>query len=154
MELKLWMCVSDCIIITCKINDYNDNNNNSEEFIYYANYYQGKFPTFNNKADGFEYLAPRNSFIPQNDYNMYNMIGNAWEWVNDRWGTTSYSKDIHYINPKGPLQGTEKVKKGGSFLCHSSYCNRYHTSARTQSTPDSAAMHTGFRCIKVLKEVQ
>jgi sulfatase modifying factor 1 len=37
--------------------------------------------------------------------------------------------------------------KGGSFLCHASYCNRYRVAARTSNTPDSAASNIGFRCV-------
>ena len=48
----------------------------------------------------------------------------------------------------GPSHGTDKVKKGGSFLCHKSYCYRYRIIARTGSTPDSATSNLGFRCAK------
>jgi formylglycine-generating enzyme required for sulfatase activity len=50
------------------------------------------------------------------------------------------------VNPLGPEQGESKVMKGGSFLCHKSYCNRYRVAARTSSTPDSSTSHIGFRC--------
>lgn len=46
----------------------------------------------------------------------------------------------------GPSSGTDKVKKGGSFLCHKSYCYRYRCAARSQNTPDSSASNLGFRC--------
>ena len=112
---------------------------------YRANYYQGKFPSYNSGSDGYIGLAPVDAYIPQNSYGIHNIIGNAWEWVSDWWdpygGILSGIKD-----PKGPLTGTEKIKKGGSFLCHHSYCNRYRTAARTQSTPDSAGINTGVRC--------
>lgn len=74
------------------------------------------------------------------------MIGNAWEWVQD-WHTIKHST-IPSTDPKGPITGTEKVKKGGSFLCHKSFCYRYRNIARYPSTPDSASLNIGFRCAK------
>lgn len=72
------------------------------------------------------------------------MIGNVWEWVDD-WMTLRHSSPA--VNG-GPKRGTDKVKKGGSFLCHKSYCYRYRIIARTGSTPDSATSNLGFRCAR------
>jgi formylglycine-generating enzyme required for sulfatase activity len=36
--------------------------------------------------------------------------------------------------------------RGGSYLCHDSYCNRYRVAARTANTPDSSSGNCGFRC--------
>ena len=49
-------------------------------------------------------------------------------------------------NPRGPATGTARVMRGGSYLCHVSYCNRYRVAARTANTPDSSTGHMGFRC--------
>lgn len=129
---------------------------------YRANVFQGQFPTFNTAHDGYSFMAPVDSYIPQNDYGLYNMIGNVWEWVDDWWTIEhedededeheQHSKSIrrNQINPKGPKKGTEKVKKGGSFLCHPNYCYRYRTIARFHSTPDSGSLNTGFRCAATL----
>lgn len=114
--------------------------------VHRANIFQGTFPTNNVVEDGYEYLSPVDSFGPQNDYGLYNMIGNAWEWVQD-WHTIDHSTD-DLIDPKGPKHGFEKVKKGGSFLCHRSFCYRYRTAARFRATPDSATLNAGFRCVK------
>lgn len=111
-----------------------------------ANIWQGVFPTVNNAEDGYKYLAPVDAFGPQNDFGLYNMIGNVWEWVED-WWTTSHSTD-HQVNPRGPPSGTDKVKKGGSFLCHRSFCYRYRNVARYPTTPDSATLNSGLRCAK------
>jgi sulfatase modifying factor 1 len=116
-----------------------------------ANIFQGDFPIFNTKADGYEFLAPVDAFGPQTDSGLYNMIGNAWEWVFDWWGIDhSDMLGSININPTGPQQGTEKVKKGGSFLCHKSFCYRYRNAARFKSSIDSATQNVGFRCAKSL----
>ena len=110
-----------------------------------CNIWQGIFPNKNTKADGYEATAPAISFEP-NGYGLYNASGNVWEWCDD-WFTTNHAvqKNIQE-NPKGPDNGIAKVTKGGSFLCHDSYCNRYRVSARTSTTPDTSTGHTGFRC--------
>jgi len=113
-----------------------------------ANVFQGRFPGENTVEDGYEHLGPVDAFDPQNDYGFYNLIGNVWEWVED-WFTNRHAVPTEPLkNWKGPPKGVEKVKKGGSFLCHNSYCYRYRTVARFPSTPDSATLNLGFRCAK------
>lgn len=114
--------------------------------LHRMNIFQGQFPTENIVEDGWEFTAPVDAFGPQNDYGLYNMIGNVWEWVED-WHTTEHSTE-HKIDPIGPAFGRERVKKGGSFLCHRSFCYRYRTVARFPSTPDSATQNVGFRCAR------
>lgn len=97
-----------------------------------ANIWQGTFPNHNSLKDGYEGTCPVDMF-PQNDFGLHNMAGNVWEWTEDSW-----TED----NPK------EKVKKGGSYLCHRSYCYRYRCSARSHNTEDSSAGNLGFRCAK------
>ncbi|CAK1604346.1 unnamed protein product [Parnassius mnemosyne] len=97
-----------------------------------ANIWQGTFPNYNSAKDGFIGTNPVHLFA-QNDFGLHNMAGNVWEWTADSW-----SDD----NPK------EKVKKGGSYLCHRSYCYRYRCSARSYNTDDSSAGNLGFRCAK------
>jgi len=113
-----------------------------------ANIWQGTFPKHNTEDDGYAFLGPVDAFGPQNDFGLYNMIGNAWEWVEDWYTRSRQSPTKMKKNPKGPKQGAEKLKKGGSFLCHHSYCYRYRIAARTPSTPDSATYNQGFRCAK------
>ena len=108
------------------------------------NVFQGSFPHHNTAKDGCQFLSPVGSFPAQNAYGLHDMIGNAWEWVED-WFTLDHDTR-HLTDPVGPKSGRDKVKKGGSFLCHRSYCRRYRTVARFPSTPDSATLNLGFRC--------
>lgn len=111
-----------------------------------CNIWQGKFPDFDSGADGFTNTAPVKLFKP-NGFGLYNMAGNAWEWCSD-WFAAAFHITGPRDNPTGPLEGSLKIIKGGSFLCHASYCNRYRVAARTSNTPDSASAHCGFRCVR------
>ncbi|XP_046882485.1 formylglycine-generating enzyme isoform X1 [Hypomesus transpacificus] len=111
---------------------------------HYSNLWQGDFPTHNSGEDGYIKTSPVMSF-PANGYGLYDMVGNAWEWTSDWWSVHHTADRQH--NPKGPPSGTDKVKKGGSYMCHKSYCYRYRCAARSQNTPDSSASNLGFRCV-------
>ncbi|KAJ8688420.1 hypothetical protein QAD02_024215 [Eretmocerus hayati] len=108
-----------------------------------TNIWQGEFPTNNTEEDGFKGTNPVSHFKP-NAYGVHNIVGNVWEWTSDWWQTG------HPIgrqkNPLGGPKGSDKVKKGGSYLCHKSYCYRYRCAARSQNTPDTSAGNLGFRC--------
>ena len=108
-----------------------------------CNIWQGDFPTEDTGDDGFKGTCPVDAF-PPNGYGLYSLAGNAWDWCADWFGTAH--GEIEATNPSGPDSGTARVMKGGSFLCHKSYCNRYRVAARTSNTPDSSASNISFRC--------
>jgi formylglycine-generating enzyme required for sulfatase activity len=111
-----------------------------------CNIWQGAFPHHNTCEDGFLGTAPVRSFAP-NGYGLYNMTGNVWEWCAD-WFGRSYYQDGPHTDPTGPRDGNARVIRGGSYLCHASYCNRYRVAARSHNTPDSSTGHMGFRCAR------
>lgn len=111
-----------------------------------CNIWQGEFPNVNTREDGHLGLAPARSFKP-NGFGLYNVVGNAWEWTLDGWGTRWDTAEIA-VNPCRPAnRHNQRVIRGGSYLCHDSYCNRYRAAARTQNTADSSSGHMSFRCV-------
>jgi formylglycine-generating enzyme required for sulfatase activity len=108
-----------------------------------CNIWQGAFPGSNSVGDGFAGLAPAKSFTP-NGYGLYNMSGNAWEWTAERFRVRSLKRSAQQINDSARAEN-RKLLKGGSYLCHISYCYRYRIAARTSNTPDTATGHIGFR---------
>lgn len=111
-----------------------------------CNVWQGTFPTEDTAEDGYSATAPVDSYRP-NGYGLYTITGNAWEWCFD-WFHPSFHLLATQANPAGPSQGRAKVIKGGSYLCHKSYCNRYRVAARTSNTPDSSTTNMSFRCVR------
>jgi formylglycine-generating enzyme required for sulfatase activity len=122
-----------------------------------ANTWQGNFPVVNEGSDGFKMIAPVKSY-PANSIGVYDMIGNVWEITDDLFNINYYREldsSTELNNPKGasscynpsnPFE-TQHVMKGGSFLCHDSYCASYRISARMGVSIDSGSDHTGFRTI-------
>jgi sulfatase modifying factor 1 len=122
-----------------------------------ANTWQGVFPTKNESIDGFEFISPVKSYLP-NSIGLYDMTGNVWEITADLFNIKYYNElDISkpLLNPKGasksynpanPYQ-TEYVMKGGSFLCHASYCASFRISAKMGVAIDSGSDHVGFRTV-------
>lgn len=103
---------------------------------HHMNVFQGEFPARNIAADGWVGTCPVDAFEP-NAYGLVNMIGNVWEWTADVFSA-----------PGRPPDAMTRVMKGGSYLCHESYCRRFRPAARTSNTIDSAAGNVGFRCAR------
>ena len=110
-----------------------------------ANIWQGPFPDLDTGEDGWCAPAPVRSYAP-NGYGLWQMVGNVWEWCQD-WFDPRYYATSPMRAPRGPSTGTARVLRGGSYLCHDSYCNRYRCSARSQNTPDSSMGNAGFRTV-------
>jgi formylglycine-generating enzyme required for sulfatase activity len=109
------------------------------------NVFQGTFPAEDTGADGFTGTAPVDAYAP-NGLGAYNMTGNVWEWCSD-WYSPAYYRHSAKRDPTGPANGTHRVMRGGSYLCHASYCRRYRVAARSSNTPDSSTGNLGFRVV-------
>lgn len=112
-----------------------------------CNVWQGVFPARNDLDDGWLTTAPVRSYAP-NGLGLWQMIGNVWEWCGDWFDPTYYARSPGE-NPHGPDRGAQRSLRGGSYLCHPSYCNRYRNAARSSNTPDSSAGNIGFRTVAV-----
>jgi formylglycine-generating enzyme required for sulfatase activity len=110
-----------------------------------CNIWQGRFPGHNSAEDGWRGTAPVDAF-PANAHGLHNTSGNVWEWCAD-WFRHQHTPAL-CVNPQGPSHGQRRVLRGGSYLCHESYCNRYRVSARSANDPHASASHTGFRCAR------
>ena len=125
-----------------------------------ANTWEGAFPYRNDKSDGFYFTAPVQSY-QANNYGLYDIAGNVWEWCADLYHEDYYKtlagKTTH--NPQGPKTSYDsnepyalkRISRGGSCLCHESYCSGYRNSMRMKTTPDTGSMHTGFRAVVSLR---
>lgn len=120
-----------------------------------ANIWIGNFPYKSERPEGAFGTLPVKKYS-SNDYGLYDMAGNVWEWTEDWYDYNAYKghSDLT-LDPKGPEKAFDpaepsaqkKVQRGGSFLCHDSYCTGYRVSARAKTTPDTSMSHTGFRCV-------
>lgn len=87
-----------------------------------CNIWQGDFPRTHTGTPG---TMPVKTYRP-NGFGLYQCVGNVWEWT-------------------ATVVGDKQVRRGGSYLCHDSYCNRYRVAARDSSLPGDATGNIGFR---------
>lgn len=122
-----------------------------------ANIWHGEFPHNSTKENNYAGTTPVKTF-PSNPFGLYDMAGNVWQWCSDYYHASYYTEEAQKelsINPRGPScshdpqepYATKHVVRGGSFLCHKSYCTGYRISARMKTCPDTGLHHTGFRCV-------
>ena len=133
-----------------------------------ANTWNGRFPDRNEATDGHPRTAPV-GFYPPNGHGLHDMAGNVWEWCSDLYRPDEYRRRLETVgqdgivrnpvgpesaaDPRNPHAPTSRVQRGGSFLCHPSYCSSYRPSARMATTPDSAGSHVGFRMVMTPAQV-
>lgn len=121
-----------------------------------ANIWQGNFPNENTEKDRYYRAAPVMSF-PPNEYGLFDMAGNVWEWCSDWYRPDYYSqcaKQGMMTNPQGPGDSfdpdepyvSKRIVRGGSFLCTDQYCSGFRVAARMKTSGDTSLEHTGFRC--------
>lgn len=113
---------------------------------YKANVWQGSFPYVNTLKDGFEHTSPVGLF-GKTKLGLADISGNVWEWTSDWDIPYGISQEAYQIN-----ETSQKVLRGGSFLCEPSFCHGYQITGKSESTPDTSLMHTGFRCVRDIKE--
>ena len=112
---------------------------------HHCNIWQGNFPFENTEEDGFLATAPA-KYFEANKYGIYQMIGNIWEWC-DNSSKIPLADLANGDLKKGPVKD-EFAIRGGSFLCHQSYCKRYRVFSRNGSYRENTASNMGFRCVK------
>ena len=117
--------------------------------VHRMNVFQGVFPGQDTGADGWVGTCPVGAF-PPNDFGLYEMTGNVWEWCAD-WYAADYYRGTSRHSPSGPETGAGRVTRGGSYLCHDSYCWRYRVDSRSSSTPSSSTGNVGFRAAGITR---
>jgi formylglycine-generating enzyme required for sulfatase activity len=110
-----------------------------------CNIWQGDFPFDNSAADGWVTTAPVRTFDP-NGYGLWQPVGNVWEWCAERFDPQAYRRPVGAAITADQVGG-DRVIRGGSYLCHDSYCSRYRCSARTGSAADASTANLGFRTV-------
>ncbi|HUK55698.1 MAG TPA: SUMF1/EgtB/PvdO family nonheme iron enzyme [Nitrospiria bacterium] len=97
------------------------------------------------EEDGYKFLAPPGRFeAGRSPYGLYDMAGNAAEWVAD-WYDADYYKTAPFKTPKGPETGKFRVYRGGSWNDSS---GNARVAKRFMAAPHQTSAVIGFRCAK------
>ncbi len=117
-----------------------------------TNIWQGTFPTVNTQEDGWLTTAPVRTYAP-NGFGLWQTVGNVWEGCADVFDPHAYRRRVATarpaLDPRKAGDYGRRVLRGGSYLCHDSYCNRYRNAARSSNTPDSSMGNAGFRTVSL-----
>lgn len=105
-----------------------------------ASYWPGWQPMALTGNDGHAFTAPVGSFAP-NAWGLHDMHGNAWEWVADWHGDTYYAQSP-VDDPQGPVDGTVRVRRGGSWHTWPFYARAAY---RNWNTPETRYTLVGIR---------
>lgn len=126
-----------------------------------ANTFRGTFPVVTTKTLGIAGTTAVATY-PPNGFGLYDMAGNAWQWVADWYRSDAFQMESQQnlaMNPQGPRDSYDdetrtapanapsKVIRGGSFLCSEEYCTSYRPSARRGNDPYNPMSHIGFRLV-------
>ncbi len=113
-----------------------------------CNIWRGGFPDA--PAPGWRPGArPVRTYAP-NGFGLHETSGNVWEWCAD-WFSPAYHLETGPLDPVWTEPTGRRSMRGGSFLCHASYCNRYRVAARGSNTPSSASSNVGFRVVAIAR---
>ena len=92
--------------------------------------------------DDHVFTSPVGSFAP-NSFGLYDMIGNVWEWCQDRYSADYYANSPEE-DPPGPAAGKFRVLRGGAWNCFASYCR---SAFRNHLEPKRRNLNIGIRVV-------
>ena len=114
----------------------------STDLAAHANVWRGDFPS--RPAAGWAPAPMAVRALPPNGHGLHHATGNVWQWCADAF-TPAYHRVTSATDPRHDEPTGRRSMRGGSFLCHASYCHRYRVAARNANEPGVTTSHCGFR---------